>query len=424
MPQIDFTYLSPKNDVYRKKQVSVLNGVDFTVLDVPENQFYSSTSILYLHINRINKRCYIGITIQSARLRWGKVNPYRNNRRFGNAIKKYGWESFDSFIIAFADDRDVLAEAEKQAIAFAGGHKSKFTYNLSPGGDIVSETNKPIVGINLKTGEQKIFKGGAEAARILGFKNPDMPMAVARGSNKVVHDWWFRFADDLKSKPPEIWGERLRIEEVKKRQGKAIVAINLVTHEQRLYRTLAEAGENLGVSQSSVSMVARGEIKSTAGWWFKFEDSNSEPPVIFGFELTRLKRDKKVFAINLETREKREFRNCTVADQELGIYRGACASVCSGARTSAAGWCFSWNETSKAPLKFKGALVVEARSKAIVAIEIDTGQEYLFESAKAAAPILGMSRSAISQVLAGKKKFVKGFMFRFQNENLGHKKSN
>lgn len=418
MPEIDFTHLSQKNVTYKRKHVKVLSGVDFVVLDVPEKQFYSSTSILYLHVNRINKRCYIGITIQSAKLRWGKGNPYRNNRRFANAIKKYGWESFDSFIIAFADDRDVLAEAEKLAITLAGGHKSKFTYNLSPGGETVSETNKPIVGINLETGEQRVFKGGADAARNLGFKNPDMPMAVARGNTKVVHNWWFRFADDLESMPPEIWGEALRIEEVRKRQGNAIVAINLVTHEQKLYRTTAEAGEDLGISQSSVSMVARGEIKSTAGWWFRFEDSYSEPPTTFGFELTRLKRDKKVFAINLDTKEKREFRNCTVADQQLGIYRGACASVCSGTRTSAAGWWFSWDETSKAPLKFKGALLAQARSKAIVAIKIDTGQEYLFESAKAAAPILGMSRSAISQVLARKKKFVKGFMFRFQDEIL------
>jgi predicted XRE-type DNA-binding protein len=246
-----------------------------------------------------------------------------------------------------------------------------------------------------------------------------MPMAVARGKTKAVHGWWFKFADDHTSEPPEIWGEVLRLEEVRKIQGKTIIAINLNTHEQRTYKTTAEAGKDLGISQSSVSMVARGEIHSTAGWWFKFEGSNTTTlPEFFGTDLTRQKRDKTVYAFNLETGEKQQFRNCTVTDQELELYKGAAASVCSGARVSAAGWWFSWDETANPPLKFKGILVAEARSKAIVAINIDTGQEYLFESAKVAAPILGMSRSAISQVLAGKKKFVKGFMFRFQNKAL------
>lgn len=371
MSKIDFTYLSSKNQHYAKNSIILSNGAEFIVLDVPQEEILTSASILYLHLNRINKRCYIGITIQSAKQRWGKGQQYRNNRRFGNAINKYGWQLFDSYILAFADNREELVLAEQYAISLAGGHKSKNTYNLSPGGDVVSETNKPIIGINLKTGEERAFKGGAEAARILGFKNPDMPMAVARGNVKVAHDWWFRFEDDLISKPPELWGEALRLQAVRDKQGKKVIAINLLTREHRIYRTTAEAGEDLGISQTSVSMVARGEIKSTAGWWFRFEDSTENIPEIFGTALTRLKRDKKVYAINLTTGKKQEFRNCTIADQELKLYKGACASVCSGSRTSASDWWFTWDENALPPSIYKGALVALARSKSIIAVNID-----------------------------------------------------
>jgi len=52
--------------------------------------------------------------------RWGGGIPYRNNRRFGNAIQAHGWESFDSYILAFAEDRETLNIAEIQAIVAAG----------------------------------------------------------------------------------------------------------------------------------------------------------------------------------------------------------------------------------------------------------------------------------------------------------------
>jgi hypothetical protein len=76
-------------------------------------------------------------------------------------------------------------------------------------------------------------------------------------------------------------------------------------------------------------------------------------PKSFGSVLRREKRDEKVYAINLSSGEKREFRNCTVADMELDLYKGAAASVASGQRTSAAGWWFSLKKSGKPPSKFK-----------------------------------------------------------------------
>jgi len=410
---LDFSHLSQRNDQFLKRQVAVLNGTVFTVLDIPLKQALKQSNILYLHVHRESRRCYIGITIMTAQMRWGTGNPYRNNPRFGNSIKKYGWESFDSYIVAIAENRDDLSKAEVTAIAAAGGHKTKLTYNMSPGGDIVSETNKPIVGVNLKTGETIKFKGGSGAARKLGFKNPDMPMAVAGGKNLSVKDWWFRFEDDEESRPPELWGEKRRIAEVQKRQGKRIVGINYETLEKKVFATTAEAGATLEMHQSLISMVARGEIKSAKGWWFKFEGSQAEMPTIFGSDLTRTKRDKKVYAVNLTTNERKEFRNCTVADKALGIYRGASASVCSGERVSAADWWFSYDKDGVPPAEFKGALVAKARSKAVIAKRVGSTEEQQFNSAKEASEELGMSRSLISMVLNGKRASASGYIFRF-----------
>ena len=411
--KLDLTYLSARNRKYRKQELVVANGATFIVLTMTEHEMRKASGVAYLHVQRESRKCYVGITIMSAGDRWGSGEAYRNNRRFGMAIKKHGWAAFQSYILTFADDRDALNKAEIAAISAAGGHKSKFTYNLSPGGDTVAENDKPLVGLLLGSNIERRFKSGVDAARQTGMSNADMPMAVARRERTSVAGWWFRFEDDLTAQPPKSWGESLRVDAVRRKQGKKIIAFNYATGEERTFSTTAEAGEVLGVHQSAVSMVAMGKNYSAKGWWFRFEGDARFPPAVHGQKAVRLKRDRLVLAVNLSSGEKREFRNCTVADTELGIYKGAAASVVSGARTSAADWWFSYDKKKSPPPTYKYALVAKARSKSVVGVDLATGRELHFESAKLAGETLGLSRSAISCVISGKRRSVKGYKFRF-----------
>lgn len=412
MACIDFTHLSPKNSSYGKRIVTVANGAEFVALDMTFDQIRSATGVIYLHVHRDSQRCYVGITIMAAADRWNAGIAYRNNPRFGSAIKRHGWAAFDSYILAFGEDRDALSSAEVAAITAAGGHKSRYTYNLSPGGDMVAENDKPLVGVHLPTGETRNFKSGADAARLLGMSNADMPMAVARGERTSVADWWFRFEDHVDEQPPKQWGAILRIASVRQRQGRRVIAISYETGETHLFDTTSAAAAALGIEQSAVSAIACGEALSAADWWFKYEGDERELPTLRGSQATRAKRDRKVFAVNLKTGVRREFRNCTVADSELGIYKGAAAGVASGERSSATDWWFTYDPKAEAPTEYKGALVAKARSKPVVAVGPD-GIEQPFTSAKEAAAVLGISRSAICQVIGGKKHAAKGYRFRF-----------
>jgi len=413
MNTISFFHLSKKNEKFTSQAVEVANGVQFQALKLSQKEISKATNVLYIHVNRQNKQCYVGITEQEAWKRWFSGMAYRNNRRFGAAIKKYEWDQFDSYILAFAETRESLNQAEKEAISAAGGHKSKHTYNLSPGGDMVAENDIPIVGVNLETGKSQKFKSGSDAARKIGLKSMDMPMAVARGERTSVANWWFRYEADIDKQPPTIWGDKLRILEVQKKQSKNLIATSFETKEQRRYKTLEEAAKDLGVTKGLISGVARGTSTSANGWWIQFEGSKREMPKTFGSALRREKRDEKVYAVNLSNGVKREFRNCTVADLELCLYKGAAASVASGQRASAVGWWFSLKKSEKPPNKFKGTLVAEARSKPIFAIELATGKEIRFNSAIQAEESLKIHRSSISNIIKGKSKSSKGYTFRF-----------
>ncbi len=413
---IDFRYLSPRNLDRPTRLVTVASGATFVALDLSPPELRSISNALYLHIHSSSRRCYVGVTVMEVSKRWLFGWGYRKHRRFGNAIRAHGWHSFESVILALAEDRKRLHEAEAIAIKAAGGHKSHLTYNLTPGGDIVAENDKPVVGVYLPTGDQQLFASSSQAARELGFSNSDMPNAVARKERMSVRDWWFRFVEDTDAQPPKEWGESLRHRRIKELRGRSVVAIHYETGESRTFQSTGEAAVSLGMSQSDVWAVASGGQHSAGGWWFHFEDDPRPMPPLKGSEATREKRDVAVYAVSLTTKEKRRFRNCTVADAELKLHVGAAASVASGRRASAGDWWFTFNADADRPELYGGKLVAKQRSKPIIVTDRQTGQESRFESAKEAQAIIGVHRSTISGILGGKRKAVVRYSFRFSDE--------
>jgi hypothetical protein len=410
---INLTGLSPRNAPFTTTTVEVASGATFHALVMDAATMHAARDVVYMHVHRASRRCYIGITIMEAGARWNAGVAYRQQRRFGAAIRKHGWAAFDSYILAFADDRDALSRAEVAAIAAAGGHKSKHTFNLSPGGDLVAENDKPLVGVRLETGDLRAFKSGTAAARELGWSDGDLASAVARGERVSAGGWWFRFADDSEAQPPVIWGDQLRVQAVQAVQARAVVAINYASGQVRQYPSTGAAARALGVHQSAVVVVASGEDRSAGDWWFRYADEDRQMPTVRGTDATRLIRDVPVYAVNLETGDRRQFRNCTVADEELGIYRGGTAMVAARERTSAAGWWFTYDPAESPPTAYKGALVALARSKPVIATDIAAGTEQTYPSAKAASEALGVSRAGISKAIKGELGAVKGYRFRF-----------
>lgn len=89
---------------------------------------------VYVHINKINKKKYIGITsCNPASKRWGSngIN-YRGCIKFWNAIQKYGWDEFDHIIYLDNIDIETANKIEEHLIRLFDSIKNG--YNQEPGG--------------------------------------------------------------------------------------------------------------------------------------------------------------------------------------------------------------------------------------------------------------------------------------------------
>jgi hypothetical protein len=62
MKAISYFHLSKKNKKYPTQLVEVANGTQFQALKLLKEEISKAANVLYIHINRQNKQCYIGIT--------------------------------------------------------------------------------------------------------------------------------------------------------------------------------------------------------------------------------------------------------------------------------------------------------------------------------------------------------------------------
>ena len=108
------------------------------------------TYILYCHLNKINGKMYIGVTSESSvEDRWGRYpeRAYESCRHFYNAIKKYGWDSFEHFTLLEGVDYRIIEDLERYMIKKYNTSDREYGYNILEGGNLFTGSMK---GTNAK----------------------------------------------------------------------------------------------------------------------------------------------------------------------------------------------------------------------------------------------------------------------------------
>lgn len=91
------------------------------------------TYCVYIHISPVGK-FYIGITSQNPIRRWHGGHGYRNQPKFYNAIKKYGWDNFFHGILLENISEKRACEIEQYLIEMYDTQRNG--YNQQSGGTV------------------------------------------------------------------------------------------------------------------------------------------------------------------------------------------------------------------------------------------------------------------------------------------------
>ena len=103
---------------------------------------------VYVHINKINGKTYVGITRLSSSKRWGNKGYGYRYQPFYKAIKKYGWDNFEHFIFANNLTEDEAVKMESFLIVKLESLMSQNGYNVSLGGDFSKAKMRKVAKYN------------------------------------------------------------------------------------------------------------------------------------------------------------------------------------------------------------------------------------------------------------------------------------
>lgn len=221
---------------------------------------------VYLHINKVNRKVYVGITSMRVENRWREGKGYRKCEVMNKAILKYGWNNFEHIIFC-KTSKDRAIVLEKSLIKF---YKSKGRcYNISGGGEgagIVSEYTK-----------EKLRQYKGEKSSMFG-KHPSKETIEKRISTRRTLGHYYKDTSWLapyrlrKGKESPMYG-RKPSENTLLAHRKIILQFNLDGEFIKEFSSIKEASEEIGVSKPAIVHCLKGKTKKAGGykWKYKYE---------------------------------------------------------------------------------------------------------------------------------------------------------
>lgn len=235
---------------------------------------------LYMHINRINGKKYIGITSRPVKYRWGRGSYYAEHLPIGRAIRKYGWDNFEHVVILEDLTEEEAKRWEVELIREWKTQDREYGYNICAGGDGVT-------GWHPSEETKKKISEAAIAQKRFGERNPNYgnrwtdemrSAASKRKKGNVSKEARHKISESAKRRIGEknsFFGKKhsektkKRLAELRYRKVKQIDADGNII---KIYNSIKEAAKNAGVSGTAVSNCCRGITQTCHGYRWEYAD--------------------------------------------------------------------------------------------------------------------------------------------------------
>jgi group I intron endonuclease len=239
---------------------------------------------VYMHINMVNNKVYIGQTGQNPNERWRNGLGYKKDQpAIYRAIQKYGWDNFEHIILQNNLTESEAKEKEKELIQYFHSNDKRYGYNLTDGGEgsaghRTSEEAKLRISKTLK----KIYKN-KENHPMFG-KNHSEQSKQKMGEMQKQR-WTDEMRKELSEKQKERfsnpkntpWYGKHLSDETKRKLSmiKRIPVVQLDKDDNFIfeYDSIKNASEQTGVQTASIGRCCRRKQKTACGFkWMYKED--------------------------------------------------------------------------------------------------------------------------------------------------------
>ena len=218
------------------------------------------TYTIYVHINKLNNKCYVGQTCQAVAKRWKNGAGYLDGSqpKFENAIKKYGWANFEHKIIYTNLTLEEANKLEKELIKQYDSINNG--YNISSGGD-GNPGHKLSEEARAKISRAKL---GKPNYKLRGIKRSEQTKAKLREANKGQKPWNKGIKASEEHKIKALNGTLAAIA-----AGKIVKKV-LCIELNKVYNSLTEASKNLNIPCCNISLCVNGKRQTAGGYHWTY----------------------------------------------------------------------------------------------------------------------------------------------------------
>lgn len=241
-------------------------------------EIYNDTYCVYVHINKINGKIYVGQTIHGdgPNKRWESGSGYKSSPHFWNAIQKYGWDNFEHEIVASNLTKEEADNFEILLIKELKTYDNNFGYNLTLGGGGLSgyslseETKRKISESNRGkklSDETKRKIGIASTGRNIGRKHTKEELEKMK---KKREERKYK-----KTKRLARSGNYVPTEETKRKiqdssHKKTVLQKDFNGNILQQYDSMSDASRKTGINLGNISSCCNGRVHTAGGFIWEF----------------------------------------------------------------------------------------------------------------------------------------------------------
>lgn len=224
-----------------------------------------SNFTVYMHVNKINHKVYVGITQRDPKLRWLSGHGYSHNGHFNSAIKKYKWENFEHIIFAEGCTKEEACRIEQLLIKLYNTNDRKYGYNMSAGGEFG--------GLGVKrSAESRMRMSIAAKLRSPVSRDTIEKIRKANTGKKRSKEVREKISKAQQGRIGSPWSENMH-----KLMDKPVVQYDKNGLFVAQYNSLSEASKKTAVAMQNISSCCRGLYHSAGEFMWRYKETENFP---------------------------------------------------------------------------------------------------------------------------------------------------
>lgn len=292
---------------------------------------------VYIHICKINKKSYVGITSKPPCVRWKNGEGYKT-QAFYRAIQKYGWDNFIHKIIA---TNLTEQEAKQMEILLIDKMKTLITqngYNVSLGGDgfngIKEKSNKAarvkksksVCQYTLDFELVGTYFNAEEAHQKTGINRKSIN-SCCNGKLKTAggYIWVFDTNKQELFDNKESIINNIKTDKNKENLGKTVYQFDKQFNFIAKYPSIHDAAKAINAKHNNISKACRGESKTSHGYIWRFENDIEDMSFL---SINYNKKGKSVLQFDMSGNFIKEYKSCAEAANENNLKRCGISKNC------------------------------------------------------------------------------------------------